>query len=61
MVITAQEYGASIRKRSNCFEIHTTNGTHEICAELVSELIIYPSINISAAANQKKWKIESDI
>lgn len=52
MVLTVQEYGAKIGKRSNCLTVKSSKGEKEISADKVKELHIYPACNISADAIQ---------
>ena len=52
MILTVQEYGAKIGKRSNCLTITSSKGEREICADKVKELHICPACNISADAVQ---------
>ncbi len=52
MVLTIQEYGAKVGKRSNCLTITSSKGEKEISADKVKELHIYPACHISADAIQ---------
>ncbi len=52
MVLTIQEYGAKVGKRSNCLVITSAKGEKEISADKVKELHIFPACNISADAIQ---------
>lgn len=50
MVVAVQEYGSKIGKKGNCLWIKGPKGEHEICADQVKELHIYPACNLSSDA-----------
>lgn len=50
MVVIVQEYGSKIGKKGNCLWIKNSKDEHEICADQVKELHVYPACNLSSDA-----------